>query len=82
MFVRPDGFRYRGSRPTVPLRRLCLFGMVKRERSLGQLSCQGLNQALAIPSVIAKSFGRLDAREVRQQKVVLRPRKVGTATFY
>ena len=28
---------------------------------LGQLNCQGLNRALALPSVIAKTFGRPDA---------------------
>ena len=33
----------------------------KPERGLGQLSCQGLNRALALPAVIAKYFDRLDA---------------------
>jgi hypothetical protein len=33
----------------------------KPEKGLGQLSCQGLNRALALPSVIAKTFGRPDA---------------------
>jgi hypothetical protein len=28
---------------------------------IGQLNCQGLNRALALPSVIAKTFGRPDA---------------------
>ena len=28
---------------------------------LGQLSCQGLNRALALPGVIARKYGRLDA---------------------
>jgi len=32
----------------------------KPEAGLGQLNCQGLNRALALPSVIAKSFGRPD----------------------
>jgi hypothetical protein len=30
----------------------------KPEGGFGQLNCQGLNRALALPSVIAKSFGR------------------------
>lgn len=30
----------------------------KPEKGLGQLNCQGLNRALALPSVIAKRFGR------------------------
>ena len=33
----------------------------KPEKGLGQLSCRGLNRALALPSVIAKTFGRPDA---------------------
>jgi hypothetical protein len=33
----------------------------KPEKGLGQLSCQGLNRALALPSVISKAFGRPDA---------------------
>jgi hypothetical protein len=33
----------------------------KAKGGLGQLSCQGLNRALALPSVIAKTFGRPDA---------------------
>ena len=33
----------------------------KPERGLGQLSCQGLNRALALPAVIAKYFDRVDA---------------------
>jgi hypothetical protein len=33
----------------------------KPEKGLGQLSCQGLNRALALPSVIIKTFGRPDA---------------------
>jgi hypothetical protein len=33
----------------------------KPEGGLGQLSCQGLNRALALPSVIADSFGRPEA---------------------
>ena len=33
----------------------------KPEKGLGQLSCQGLNRALALPSVISKTFGRPDA---------------------
>jgi hypothetical protein len=33
----------------------------KPDRGLGQLSCQGLNRALALPPVIAKIFGRPDA---------------------
>src|SRR5262249_19723568 len=33
----------------------------KPERGLGQLSCQGLNRALALPAVIAKHFYRVDA---------------------
>ena len=32
----------------------------KPEEGLGQLNCQGLNRALALPPVIAKSFGRPD----------------------
>jgi hypothetical protein len=32
----------------------------KPDEGLGQLSCQGLNRALALPPVIAKSFGRPD----------------------
>jgi len=32
----------------------------KPQGGLGQLSCQGLNRALALPSVIAKTFGRPD----------------------
>jgi hypothetical protein len=30
----------------------------KPEGGLGQLNCQGLNRALALPSVVAKSFGK------------------------
>jgi hypothetical protein len=30
----------------------------KPDKGLGQLNCQGLNRALALPSVIAKTFGR------------------------
>jgi hypothetical protein len=33
----------------------------KPDKGLGQLNCQGLNRALALPSVIAKTFGRPDA---------------------
>jgi len=33
----------------------------KPHNGLGQLNCQGLNRALALPSVIAKTFGRPDA---------------------
>jgi len=33
----------------------------KPDAGLGQLNCQGLNRALALPSVIAKSFGKPDA---------------------
>jgi hypothetical protein len=33
----------------------------KPEQGLGQLNCQGLNRALALPSVIAKTFGRPSA---------------------
>jgi hypothetical protein len=33
----------------------------KPEGGLGQLNCQGLNRALALPLVIANSFGRPDA---------------------
>jgi hypothetical protein len=33
----------------------------KPEGGFGQLNCQGLNRALALPSVIANSFGRPDA---------------------
>jgi hypothetical protein len=33
----------------------------KAHGGLGQLSCQGLNRALALPTVIAKIFGRPDA---------------------
>lgn len=33
----------------------------KPERGLGQLSCQGLNRALALPDVLAAKFGRPDA---------------------
>jgi hypothetical protein len=33
----------------------------KPEGGLGQLTCQGLNRALALPPAIAKSFGRPDA---------------------
>jgi hypothetical protein len=33
----------------------------KPHGGLGQLNCQGLNRALALPSVIAKTFGRPDA---------------------
>jgi hypothetical protein len=33
----------------------------KPEGGLGQLSCQGLNRALALAPIIAKSFGRPDA---------------------
>ena len=33
----------------------------KPEKGLGQLSCQGLNRALALPSVISKILGRPDA---------------------
>jgi hypothetical protein len=33
----------------------------KPERGLGQLSCQGLNRALALPAIIAKYFDRVDA---------------------
>jgi hypothetical protein len=32
----------------------------KPDEGLGQLNCQGLNRALALPPVIAKSFGRPD----------------------
>src|SRR5215831_5026678 len=32
----------------------------KPHNGLGQLNCQGLNRALALPSVIAKTFGRPD----------------------
>jgi hypothetical protein len=32
----------------------------KPDKGLGQLKCQGLNRALALPSVIAKTFGRPD----------------------
>jgi hypothetical protein len=32
----------------------------KPEGGLGQLNCQGLNRALALPSVIEKAFGRPD----------------------
>src|ERR1700736_643011 len=30
----------------------------KPDKGLGQLNCQGLNRALALPPVIAKNFGR------------------------
>ena len=33
----------------------------KPEAGLGQLSCQGLNRALALPAVIRAKFGRPDA---------------------
>jgi hypothetical protein len=33
----------------------------KPEGGFGQLNCQGLNRALALPPIIAKSFGRPDA---------------------
>ena len=33
----------------------------KPEAGLGQLNCQGLNRALALPQVIAKNFGQPDA---------------------
>jgi hypothetical protein len=33
----------------------------KPDQGLGQLDCQGLNRALALPAVIAKLFGRPDA---------------------
>ena len=33
----------------------------KPAEGLGQLNCQGLNRALALPVVIGKLFGRLDA---------------------
>jgi hypothetical protein len=33
----------------------------KPEKGLGQITCRGLNRALALPSVIAKTFGRPDA---------------------
>jgi len=33
----------------------------KPELGLGQLNCQGLNRALALPGFIAKTFGRIDA---------------------
>jgi hypothetical protein len=33
----------------------------KPEEGLGQLDCRGLNRALALPPIIAKSFGRPDA---------------------
>ncbi len=33
----------------------------KHARGLGQLTCQGLNRALALPAVIGKLFGRPDA---------------------
>ncbi len=33
----------------------------KPHEGLGQLNCQGLNRALALPSVITKIFGRPDA---------------------
>jgi hypothetical protein len=33
----------------------------KPEGGFGQLNCQGLNRSLALPSVIAKSFGRPEA---------------------
>ena len=33
----------------------------KPDLGLGQLNCQGLNRALALPAVIAKQFGRPDA---------------------
>ena len=33
----------------------------KPDLGLGQLNCQGLNRALALPSVIAKQFGKPDA---------------------
>jgi hypothetical protein len=32
----------------------------KPDKGLGQLTCQGLNRALALPSIIAKDFGRPD----------------------
>jgi hypothetical protein len=32
----------------------------KPDKGLGQLNCQGLNRALALPPVIAKNFGRPD----------------------
>ena len=33
----------------------------KPDKGLGQLDCQGLNRALALPRMIAKTFGRPDA---------------------
>jgi hypothetical protein len=33
----------------------------KPDNGLGQINCQGLNRALALPSIIAKTFGRPDA---------------------
>jgi hypothetical protein len=33
----------------------------KPDNGLGQLNCQGLNRALALPAVIAKNFGKPDA---------------------
>jgi hypothetical protein len=33
----------------------------KPDKGLGQLDCQGLNRALALPPVIAKTFGRPSA---------------------
>src|ERR1700756_4183436 len=30
----------------------------KPDQGLGQLNCQGLNRALALPQIIAKTFGR------------------------
>jgi hypothetical protein len=47
---------------TMPLRRSYSFGHgEKPDKGLGQLNCQGLNRALALPSVIAKTFGRPSA---------------------
>src|SRR5271166_4128552 len=43
----------------------------KPDRGLGQLDCQGLNRALKLPSVIAKTFGRpaaIFAPDPSQQK--------------
>ena len=33
----------------------------KPDNGLGQLNCQGLNRALALPAIIAKNFGKPDA---------------------
>jgi hypothetical protein len=61
VFRDPGGFRYRRAARWATATIVFVRHGEKPEGGLGQLNCKGLNRALALAPVIAKSFGRPDA---------------------